>query len=163
MLLTLILILLVLFVLYKLKFSARDAAFKTFPRLGGNSFLQSLPDLLSLTPENGLDKFSNWHDDLGEVFLVTKHILDKGMIFVSDSAIAEKISFLLPSRTVASPYVQLIPWVGSDTGYIFSEDSSKMKQLIKILMFFMNRERLHEVRLRNFDDKETAANSLSLV
>jgi hypothetical protein len=146
LLLTLTLILLVLFVLYKFKYSARDAAFKTFPRLGGNFFLQSLPDLFSLTPENITDKLLKWHDDLGEVFLITKHILDKGVIYVSDSAIAEQISFLLPSRTVASPYIQLIPWIGSDAGYIFSEDSSKMKQLINILMFFMTREKLYEVR-----------------
>jgi hypothetical protein len=122
---------LTLVVLYKIKFSARDAAWLTFPRLG-NNFLHSLPYICFLNPNNTIQKVIQWHEKLGEVFLMTKHAFDSGKIFVSDPKIAQEISFHDPKRLFSSSYVSLVPWLGS-TGFI-QENWTRSKKFLNLLI-----------------------------
>jgi hypothetical protein len=112
MFLFLLSVLVLLFVWYRIKFSARDAAWLTFPRLG-NNFWHSIPYAFDMNPDNFLKKIMQWHEELGEVFLVTKHAFDSGTIHVADPEIAQKISFHQSKRLPSIPYIPLTPWVGN--------------------------------------------------
>jgi hypothetical protein len=144
MILFLLSVLVLLFVWYKIKFSARDAAWLTFPRLG-NNFLHSLPYAFSLNSDNALNKLMQWHEELGEVFLITRHAFDCGTIFVADPEIAQEISFHQSKRLPSLPYVPLTPWIGKNNGFAQEENCTRPKQVLNLGIFFMGRERMQRV------------------
>jgi hypothetical protein len=149
---------LLLVILYKIKFFGRDASLSAFPRLGSNFLLHSLPHLFSLNTDNTLDKFTQWHEELGEVFLMTRHVFDRGLILVSDPEIAKKISFHQPNRPIATSYVPFTPWLGSGEGFILEENNTRSKQVLKVRTFFLGRERLPKV---SNSTKKLASNDLT--
>jgi hypothetical protein len=146
-LITLALIILVLFVLYKVKFSARDAAWATLPRLRSKimQLNYGFAELLELTHENSLEKLNEWQEQLGEVFLVVKHPFDCGTIFIADPVIAEAVSFHQPFRTLALPYLSMSKFLGTDSLFMTVEPNERLKQKLNIAFKALKPARLHQV------------------
>jgi hypothetical protein len=150
MFLLLLSVLVLVIVWYRIKFSARDAAWLTFPRLG-NFLLHSIPYVINLNSDNALNKLMQWHEDLGEVFLMTKHVFDSGTIIVADPEIAQEISFHQSKRLPSLPYVPLTPWLGYN-GLIQDENTNtncmrtkRYQQFLKLITFSLGREKMQRV------------------
>jgi hypothetical protein len=128
--LTVALALLIVILVCKVKLSRRHVVWSTFPRPQGVPFLHNSLKLLGDRSKDMLGTLTQWRDELGEVFLITRHPFDCGFIVVSDPVVAEAISFHQPDRTRCVGYKALCPWIGENQSFLASGE--RLKQKIKL-------------------------------
>lgn len=144
-LLTVALFLTIIYALYKVKFSKRDAAWATFPKPKSVWLFHNSLDVIGLNSSDVMTKVLKWHDDLGDVFLMVQSPFDCGTVFVADPDIAEAISFHQQDRSRSTAYEFLTKWVGRDS--IFSGSLSRSRQKIKLTLMDMKPDCYHRVSL----------------
>ena len=125
--LTATLVSLIIFMICKVKLSKRHNAWATFPRPSGNLVLHNSLQLVGDKNKPLLETLTQWHDELGEVYLVTKSFFDCGTVVVADPAVAEAISLHQPDRTRSMFYTFLSDWIGKDGFFLTSTKSLKPK------------------------------------
>jgi hypothetical protein len=134
-----------LFVLCKVKFSRRDAAFATFPRPPRIPFFHNLFLVLGEAARNPLETASRVQSELGEVFLITSSIIDSGIVIVADPVVAEAVLLHQPERSRSLFYESIAQWIGKD-GYFLSPEKREQKK-IKIFIKFLNSGAISRVRI----------------
>jgi hypothetical protein len=121
---------LLILMLYEVKFSIRDAAWSTIPKPKQVFLLNNSLDLLGLNSQEILTRLVDWHRQLGEVFMFIKHPFDCGTVVVSDPLIAEALSYHQPDRSRSFAYDFLSRWIGKDT--LFLGSGARLKQKLKV-------------------------------
>lgn len=132
---------LILHFLYNFKYGERNAAFAKFPTPKKKDLFRNSINTKTWTLTGIFQKIEQWHDDLGDIFLLTTHPFDCGTIFVSDPEVAEALSLHQPDRSRAISYKSLGRWIGHD-GYFLS-GGEQLKSRSKPIRHFFN-PKFHE-------------------
>lgn len=120
-------------VIYWIKFARRDNMFSKIPSPKKNFLLHNAAEFLGVSVEEIFKKIEKWHKELGDVYHVTLHPLDCGMIVVADHNIAEALSLQQPDRHRSRFYEAISRWIGAD-GYFLSPEKELKNQIKPILM-----------------------------
>lgn len=129
-LLFLLVTVLLLFVLYRVKFSRRDKLFSKIPSPPKIFLLHNTPQMFGLSSDKLLEKFSSWYHEFGDVFHITLHTFDDGMIVIADTKIAEVLSLSQPERSRALFYQPLSRWIGKNGFFLSKGDHLKNRMKI---------------------------------
>jgi hypothetical protein len=112
-------IVMMLYVLYQIKYRKRNEAFATFPTMKKRLLIHNSLEIAGLSLSAIMKKVEVWQRELGEVFLITTNPFDCGTIIVNDPVIAEAVSFHRPDRSNAILYKSTTRWIGKD-GFFFA-------------------------------------------
>lgn len=107
-------ILLLLIVVYQVQYRKRNNLLAKIPSSRKKFLIHNTLELFGLTTDQLLVKFSDWHQELGDIFQFTLHPFDDGAIIVTDTKIAETLSWHQPDRTNSMLYKSLARWIGKN-------------------------------------------------
>lgn len=127
---------LLVFVLYRVKYSRRDKLYAKIPSPRKAFLLHNTPAIYRLSTDELFRTLHKWHSELGDVFHITLHKFDDGLIFVSDPKIAEVLSTHQPERSKALLYKPLSRWIGRN-GFFLSK-GEMLKNKMKIIANVFN-------------------------
>lgn len=134
-------ILLLIFVYYRVKFNRKINLFAKIPSPPKTFLLHNTPQMLGLSTTKLLEKITTWHQELGDVFHIKLHTFDDGMIVVADTKIAEALSLHQPDRNRAKIYRPLSRWIGKN-GFFLSK-GEQLKARLKVISQVIN-QKMHE-------------------
>lgn len=120
-------VLLILFLLYQIKFGRRMALLSKFPSPKKKFLFHNTLEVLNLNLEEIFQKFQAWHKDLGDIFHITLHPFDCGIIMVTDPKIAEAVSLHQPDRSRSIFYESVARWIGTDGFFLLEEQRCKKR------------------------------------
>jgi len=120
-------IVIMLYVFFKIKYRARNSAFAKFPTPRKRFLLHNSLEMVGLDFVGFFKTFEKFHRELGDVFLLTIHPFDCGTIFINDPVIAEVVSFHQPDRSRSIGYKALGRLIGSDGYFLTSGDKLKSR------------------------------------
>jgi hypothetical protein len=124
-----------LFVLFSIKTKRQNYLLSKIPSPKKYFLLHNLPEGFGLDRTELFKKIQDHSHKLGDIFHVTFHPLDCGVLFVGDHEIAQTLSTSQPYRTRAMAYRFLSGWVGSDGGFLGGGNQQKEKlKLLKRIM-----------------------------
>ena len=144
-----ILISLLIFLLYRVKFSRRDKLFAKIPSPRKTFLLHNAPQVFGLSADELFQKFNNWHNQLGDVFHITLHKFDNGTVFIADTKIAEVLLMHQTDRKSSTLYKALSRWIGK-TGFFLSKGEN-LKNRIKLMSSVFNPkmyERVSKIKIK---------------
>jgi hypothetical protein len=105
----------------KFKYTERDKAFASFPAQNKLRFFKNVFGFLrSDKSEFSLNIMSEFHNELGEVFLNHYHPFHCGIVVIANPIVAETISFHQPDRSRTTFYQILSKFVGHDGSFLSS-------------------------------------------
>lgn len=133
----------VLFLLYQIKYYRRNKLLAQIPSPPKRFLVHNAFDIAGRDLAEIFKTFETWHDDLGDVFQITLHPFDDGVIFISDVKIAEALSMHQPDRKGSMIYTAISRWIGAN-GF-FLESGIKMKTRLKPLMNVFNPKHFERV------------------
>ena len=137
-------IILLIFVFYRVKFSRREKLFAKIPSPKKTFFLHNTPQIFGLTTDKVFEKFKDFHSELGDVFHITLHTFDDGTIVVADTKIAEALSSHQPERSRGMLYKALSRWIGRN-GFFLSKGEN-LKNKMKLLSSVFSPKMYERVR-----------------
>lgn len=130
-------LILLLSVLYKVKYSRRNILLSKIPSPNKMFLLHNSSKLAGKSSLIALFKLiEEWHHELGDVFQITLHPFDCGTIIVSDAKIAEALSNHQPDRSRCRSYEGLSRWIGVNG--LFLSSGRQLKQRMKPLANVLN-------------------------
>lgn len=122
--------------IYWINFARRDELLSKISSPRKHFLLHNAMEFLGVSLEDVFKKIERWHEEIGEVFHVTLHPFDCGMIVVANPRIAEAISIHQPDRHRSRFYEAIARWIGA-TGYFLSREK-QLKSQIKPMMMATN-------------------------
>jgi hypothetical protein len=126
-----------LFVLFSIKTKRRNYLLSKIPSPKKYFLLHNLPEGFGLDRTELFKKIQDYSHKLGDIFHVTFHPLDCGVLFVGDHEIAQTLSTSQPDRTRSMVYEVLYGWIGSDGAFLGSA-GSQQKEKLKLLKRIMD-------------------------
>lgn len=126
---------LLLFVFYRVKCGRRIELFAKIPSPPKTLFLHNTPQMFRLPTEKLLKTFVSWHHTYGDVYHVTLHTFDDGIVVVADTKIAEALSQHQPERSKAMLYQPLSRWIGRN-GFFLSKGEPLKGRMKMISNYF---------------------------
>lgn len=115
--------------IYQLKYNRRNVLLSKIPSPKKKVFSHNALEFYGLNAEEIFDKLLLLHRDLGDVFHVTFHPFDDGIVVIADPDIAETLSNHQPDRSRSIIYKALSRWIG--TAGFFLSPEPKLRALMK--------------------------------
>jgi hypothetical protein len=150
-----------LYVLYWFKTKHRNYLFSKIPSPKKYFLLHNTPEILGLDQTKLFKKIQYFYSELGDVFHLTFHPLDSGILFVADYEIAKDLSNFQPDRKRSIFYEFLLGWVGTEGAFFASK--SVMKSKLKFIKYVLNQKfhqnylkiakQHHDSAIRNLKEK----------